>query len=188
MSVAEIVLCNKSVVVGFARPETSILYLPKSCNMTVTDNSLCLEVSVSGLVYLLHSLTSPSAHRNEPSSSEISNKKKLCCETDIHAFSCSLWNIHWDKTLFERVLGDLMRHLRYVKTTYALFMYACSNTNCKWCLPSFVSPSSCTVLLLWCFLQNWMYYGMFLRVGQNSIILLATLWWIVAEWQNGDIV
>ena len=67
-------------------------------------------------------------------------------------------------------------------------MYACSNNNSKWCLPSFVSPSSCTVLLLWCFLQNWMYYGMFLRVGQNSIILLATLWWIVAEWRNGDIV
>ena len=29
-----------------------------------------------------------------------------------------------------------------------LYIYSCC--NCKWYLPSFVSPSSCTVLLLWC--------------------------------------
>ena len=44
----------------------------------------------------------------------------------------------------------------------ALFMYACSDSAmlfpcaclCKWCLSSFVSPSSCSVLLLWCFLVD----------------------------------
>ena len=76
----------------------------------------------------------------------------------------------------------------YVHVAILRCFFAWAVTPNAWCLPSFVSPSSFTVLLLWCFLQNCMYYGMFLRVGQNSIILLATLWWIVAEWRNGDIV
>ena len=46
----------------------------------------------------------------------------------------------------------------------ALFMYSDSTmlilscawlyNNSKWCLPSIVSPSSCTLLLLWCFLLH----------------------------------
>ena len=44
----------------------------------------------------------------------------------------------------------------------ALFMCTCSNSamlfchvlEMQMCLPSFVSPSSCMVLLLWCFLLN----------------------------------
>ena len=35
-----------------------------------------------------------------------------------------------------------------------LLLCACLCNNSKWCLPSFVSPSSCTVLLLHCFLLN----------------------------------
>ena len=35
-----------------------------------------------------------------------------------------------------------------------LLSCACFTDNSKWCLPSFVSPSSCTVLLLRCFLLN----------------------------------
>ena len=35
-----------------------------------------------------------------------------------------------------------------------LLSCACLCTNSKWCLPSFVSPSYCTVLLLHCFLLN----------------------------------
>ena len=35
-----------------------------------------------------------------------------------------------------------------------LLSCACLCNNSKWCLPSFVSPSSCTVLLLGCFLLN----------------------------------
>ena len=35
-----------------------------------------------------------------------------------------------------------------------LCLCSCLCNNSKWCLPSFVSPSSCTVLLLCCFLLN----------------------------------
>ena len=35
-----------------------------------------------------------------------------------------------------------------------LLSCACLCNNSKWCLPSFVSPSSCTVLFLHCFLLN----------------------------------
>ena len=33
-----------------------------------------------------------------------------------------------------------------------LLSWACLLNNSKWCMPSYVSPSSYTVLLLWCFL------------------------------------
>ena len=55
---------------------------------------------------------------------------------------------------------------KYAPTvTVAQFVhvYACSDSAmpllshaclCKWCLSSFVSPSSCTLLLLWSFMLN----------------------------------
>ena len=39
-------------------------------------------------------------------------------------------------------------------STTSLLSCACLYNNSKWYLSSFVSPSSCTVLLLWCFLLN----------------------------------
>ena len=45
-----------------------------------------------------------------------------------------------------------------IPCTYLLIQYAsflsctCLYNDSKWCLPSIVSPSSCTALLLWCFL------------------------------------
>ena len=51
---------------------------------------------------------------------------------------------------------------RHAVILQCLFCHrACLCNNSKWCLPSFVSPSSYTVLLLWCFLLNinrWAYF------------------------------
>ena len=69
--------------------------------------------------------------------------------------------------------------------TLALFMYTCCDSSMpllsciclcnssKWCLPSFVSPSSCTVLLLQCFLLSSMYCAI---NGWAYFQVKSTLW------------
>ena len=69
----------------------------------------------------------------------------------------------------------------------ALFMYTCSDPAmslslsctclCKWCLPSFVSPSSCTVLLLRRFLHNRMYCSILNRWANLATTLFKNRGW-----------
>ena len=72
--------------------------------------------------------------------------------------------------VFSRVVIFLSKNTPTSRAvSLALVMYACSDSampllsftclcnNSKLCLPPFVSPSSCKVLLRWCFLLNCMY-------------------------------
>ena len=57
--------------------------------------------------------------------------------------------------VFSKVVIFLSKYSHLTHSLANAFLSCtCLSNNSKWCLHSFVSPSPCTALLLWCFLLN----------------------------------